>query len=594
MEIFAEQWTFLWKMSETVSPMKHLVIKNVGEITVDDIKDLFGLTSGSSRIEISATGNENYATIELPESSVEDVVKLSGVTFKGRDLVIEVESRVSPVGTSSGTPEDDATGNPTVEVCEDEGDILFMVLDVRNHPDLNFPLVNETEVCDALLQKHASDPHLAVKAGWGSRLGTFVIESTDMLPYVGTFLDIRGHEIPLKPVRKQPPRQRADGHQHRRHNDFDPDTVKVRIFDAYEVRYRSILSEDFDKVFIDMGVDVVRPTVPERCRERRELLNTNRYVIVKPFDENGAKIDMGTHVTVGNRTFKIAYPGKQHFCTLCQKKHGKDCAMRVRFDALRNLRKGLTSEKKVYSDSTLRLANQLALTTDVACMSGGGIGQICNLIPLDTHIHQEVIINAGNNELKTECEKEFVYEVDRAAQKLEHLAASVPVTVVLPPIRDEMPVVAGRSEFLRETLSRVKSISIVGLHDVDLDETCHPTEKGTLSIIDQIHQVKKIILDDCRDDATLPVKYRQVQSVFKSGCRGCDNLEYTPSLCVTCKLEAQKVDISVLTGMIDARMNVLYPPMDIDSRNTKDVNKRSSDDTDNDVLDPASKLVKTN
>ena len=408
-----------------------------------------------SRIDISSTGNENYATIELPESLVEDVFKLSGVTFKGRDLVIEVESR-APEGTSGGTPEGGAAGvDGTVEMSEDEGDVLFMVLDVRNHPDLNFPLVNETEVCDALLQKHASDPHLAVKAGWGSRLGTFVIESTDMQPYVGSSLDIRGYDIPLKPVRKQPPRQRAFG-QHHRHNDFDPDTVKVRIFDAYEVRYRSILSEDFDKVFIDMGVDVVRPTVPERCRERRELLNTNRYVMVKPFDERGAKIDMGTHVTVGNRTFKIAYPGKQHFCTLCQKKHGKDCAKRVRFDALRNLRKGLTSEKKVYSDSTLRLANQLALTTDVACMSAGGIGQICNLIPLDTHTHQEVIINAGNNELKTDCDKEFVYEVERAAQKLEHLAASVPVTLVLPPIRDEME---GRSSCAKRSRGSKPSTS---------------------------------------------------------------------------------------------------------------------------------------
>ena len=104
--------------------------------------------------------------------------------------------------------------------------------------------------------------------------------------------------------------------------------------------------------------------------------------------------------------------------------------------------------------------------------------------------------------------------------------------------------------------------------------------------------MKKIILDDCRDDATLPVKYRQVQSVFKSGCRGCHNLEYTPSLCVTCKQEAQKEDISILTGMIDARMSILYPPMDI-SEGAKDANKRSSSDIDN-VVDSAPKLVKTN
>ena len=474
------------------------------------------------------------------------------------------------------------------------GEIIFILLDVRNHPDLNFPPVNDTEVCDALLQKHASDPHLAVKAGWGSRLGTFVVESIDMLPYVGTSLEIRGHDIALKPVRKQPPRERTAHQSQQRNDNFDPDAVKVRIFDAFEVRYRSITSEAFNDAFLAMGADVMKPTLPERCRNRREMLNTHRYIIVKPFDENGTKIDMGSHINVDGRTFKISYPGKQHFCTLCQKKHGKDCATRVRFDALRNLRKGLTSDKKIYSDSTLRLTNQLALSTDVACMSGGGIGQICNLIPHDTDVHQEVIINAGTNELKTECLKEFVFEVDRAAHKLEKLAASVPVTLVLPPIRDEIPNVAGRSQFLRETLSRVEAVTVVALSDVEMDETDHPTEKGTLAIIDQIDASKKVVLEDCRDDVTLPVKYRQVQSVFKAGCRGCDNLDYTPSLCATCRQEAQETDTSILTGMIDARMNILYPPMDVEMKENKDANKRTASDVHDENLDPASKLVKSN
>ena len=82
-----------------------------------------------------------------------------------------------------------------------------MILDVRNHPDLNFPPVSETEVCDALLEKHPGDHHLAVKAGWASRLGTFAIESEDMGPYLGSTLNIRGHDIPLRPIRKQTPQQ---------------------------------------------------------------------------------------------------------------------------------------------------------------------------------------------------------------------------------------------------------------------------------------------------------------------------------------------------------------------------------------------------
>ena len=593
------------KMCDSVSQMSCLVIKNIGDITAEEIRDLFSLPGETSRVEVSDIENENQATLSVPESLVPEVVKLSGVTFKGRDLVIEIDNMATP--TVTGTPEGDnmatstVTGTPEGDATEttdgsaggmgeEEGEILFMVLDVRNHPDLNFPLVNETEVCDALLQKHANDPHLAVKAGWGSRLGTFVVESTEMGAYVGSTLDIRGHEIPLKPVRRKENTRPTTNHANSRRNDFDPDAVKVRIFDAYEIRYRSIPSEDFDQVFLDMGCDVVKPTLPERCRERRELLNTNRYVIVKPLDSSGSKIDMGGHISVGNRRFKISYPGKQHFCSLCQKKHGRECAKRVRFDALRALRKGLTSEKKIYSDSTLRLANQLALSTDVSCMSGGGIGQICNLIPHDSDHHQEVIINAGTNELKTDCPKEFVYEVDRAVHKLEELATSGPVTLVLPPARCDTPENAGKSQFLRETLSRVPSINVVALSEVEMDETDHPTEKGTLAIIDQINASKKIILDNCRNDVTLPVKYRQVQSVFKAGCRGCENLDYTSSLCAACKQCADSADTSVLFEMIEKHRSQFYPPIDVEMESAKDANKRPAEDSND---DPASKVVKT-
>ena len=217
------------KMCDSVSQMVCLVIKNIGDITAEEIRDLFSLPGETSRVEVSDIENENQATISVPESLVPEVVKLSGVTFKGRDLVIEIDNVATPTVTGTpegdnmatptvtGTPEGDnmatstVTGTPEGDVTEtaggsageEEGEILFMVLDVRNHPDLNFPLVNETEVCDALLQKHANDPHLAVKAGWGSRLGTFVVESTEMGTYVGSSLDIRGHEIPLKPVRRK-------------------------------------------------------------------------------------------------------------------------------------------------------------------------------------------------------------------------------------------------------------------------------------------------------------------------------------------------------------------------------------------------------
>ena len=400
---------------ESVTPtkLKHFTIKDIGSITIEELATLFGLNSNepantTPQIQISSDENGNHASIAVPETS-QELAQLRNVNFKGRDLVVTCDDEAMESGND--TNDSNTTAN------EDEGEVIFMILDVRNHPDLNFPPVSETEVCDALLKKHPGDYHLAVKAGWASRLGTFAIESQDIDSYLGSTLNIRGHDIPLRPIRRKSSQQFEQQKQHRQ-DDYDPDAIKVRIFDAFQMRYRSIESELFDKVFLDMGVDVIKPTLPERCRERK-VFNFNRYVIIKPYDENGDKVDLGERIRVNGRSFKISYPGKLHFCSLCQTKHGKECARRIRFEALRKLRKGKTNEAKIYSDSTLRLTNQLALTTNVACMSGGGIGQICNLIPLDSHQHKEVVINAGTNELKTESVKEFVFEVETAALKLK-------------------------------------------------------------------------------------------------------------------------------------------------------------------------------
>ena len=131
-------------------------------------------------------------------------------------------------------------------------------------------------------------------------------------------------------------------------------------------------------------------------------------------DENNAKIDLGTSVEVNGVRFNIMYDGMQRYCFLCLKKHGTECPAKVRFEFLRNLRKGKTGKTKIYSDSSLRHANQLALTTNIACMSGGGIGELCNVIKHDEK-HENIILHAGNNEItRTESLPEFAYTIEKA------------------------------------------------------------------------------------------------------------------------------------------------------------------------------------
>ena len=47
--------------------------------------------------------------------------------------------------------------------------------------------------------------------------------------------------------------------------------------------------------------------------------------------------------------------------------------------------------------------------------------------------------------------------------------------------------------------------------------------------------------------------------MYKVGCRGCDNLDYTPYLCVACEQEAKSVDVSKLMTMIEHIRDTMFP-----------------------------------
>ena len=549
-----------------------------------------------SSVEINGEGEDLYAKIICPDVIYDELIKLTGVDFNGKKLVIEGETdeiddevhqnlptTVQSNGTSSRTEDD--VGNDK---------ILYMLLDCRNNPELNFEPVKEFEVCDALHLNHADDPHKAVKTYFGNRQGTFGIQSTDMSRYVGTTLVIRGHEIQLIPIRKRPRGQRQHGqqeHQKQKTRRHDPDGLKIRIFDAWDLRYRGIEYNLFDQHFQNLGAEVIRSTQPERCRDDPDVFNTNRYIVVKKTTHDGSKIDFGNRITVDGISFKLSYYGIQRYCGLCQRSHGWDCPIKTRNDFLRKLREGKTDQAKIYSDSTLRHANQLALTTDVACMSGGGIAQMCNAIPYDKP-HQEVIINGGTNELKEESLKEFVYTVNKTAGKLAALAVSTPVTVVLPAIVTNIPEINVKGKYLADSMKKV--VNVIQLDAVDMEDDSHPSKDGTMEVVKKIDASKPIVLSDREEDTVLAAKYRGVQSIFKVGCRGCEDLNFTRSLCDKCQEDAQVVDVTALEEDIRLLKEQMFPvAVTVDVEMKQINNKRGPTDDNNDDNVNAAKTARS-
>ena len=463
--------------------------------------------------------------------------------------------------------------------------ILYMQLDCRNHPAHNFPPVGTFEVYDALNIDHGDDYLKVVK--YGKDLGTFSIQSDDIQRYVGKKLVIRGREMELTPVRENPNRQNQR-QENRRSRNHDPDATKVRIFGAFDGKHRALDNYLFDEYFASLGAEMVIPTQIERYFDRRDF-NENRYIVVKKTDSNGKKIDFGERIYVGGASFKISYKDQLKFCGRCKIRHGWDCPIRARENFLREQRKGKTDDIKIYADSHLQQTNQLALRSDVACMSGGGIGQIINAIPFDQP-HKEAMICAGNNDLKAVSIGEFVYTVDKAAEKLADLTTTMPITVALPPIRNEIPELKIKGEYLRDTLKKVDNATIINLTDIELNESQHPTAKGTKDMLMQIHAVKEIIMPDCENDILSNQRYRGVQTLFKTGCRGCDTLSYTNFLCETCKENASVVDTTKIEDDIKKLMDEMFPPMN--EVNMAEVNgsKHTIDNKDDDAEANARKI----
>ena len=280
-------------------------------------------------------------------------------------------------------------------------------------------------------------------------------------------------------------------------------------------------------------------------------------------------------------TYRLKFPyGMQRFCGAGRRKHVKNCPREARERLLKEMKKGETGKAKIYSDSTFRHVNQFAMTSDVACMTGGGIGQICNMVPFDEP-HEEVIINAGTNEIKTESVEEFVFTVDKAEEKLCKIAQTSVTTVVLPATQPTTPECIAKYEYLHEKMKNNDAFSTIILEDIELsDDMGHPTVEGTKSAVCQINLAKgdHLIMQDCMEDIVFPQKYRKVQTVFKVGCRGCDSYDYTPTLCTPCKEAARNADVTKIEARIKELKEEMYPAMngDIEMMDQKGLKRSSS------------------
>ena len=139
-----------------------LIVTNLdSKVTSNDLRDLFSLNSTDymrnySCVEVKASENGTQAMVVVPEACTPEILKLNGMEYFDRKITInnaedKAESSTSTIGED--------TLPQRSETTDADDEILYMLLDCRNHPDLNYPHVTEMEVCDALVIEHGYDPH---------------------------------------------------------------------------------------------------------------------------------------------------------------------------------------------------------------------------------------------------------------------------------------------------------------------------------------------------------------------------------------------------------------------------------------------------
>ena len=531
--------------------VRTVIVKNIGpDISEQDLVDLFSLkTDNSHRITVVHGSEETTACIEVPPAHYDMVMKLNGVSFKGRDLVL----------TGSENADHDTAAVPNNDMHTDpvpEEPIQYLELDTRI-PEWNFNQVTDIEIVEAIEEEFPDDFSKSVEdlGRYRKNLqGIFRVDSDDYSHYQGKTLTIRQKEIPFRPKY-----QRKNEHSSGPTYGGRREGTLITIYGAFRTPHRGITNDEFDEYFTNLQVEVIKPTEPQ-VKKRTSVLNNNRYLVVQKLDDDEVtKNRIKNSIVVHGKKFNIAYNGMKKHCFLCGRAHEKDCPTRARFEHLKALRDKKPRRRAVYSDSVLAHVNQLATTADFACMSGGGIGQIINAIPHDSK-HEQVTIAAGTNEIVHAVDaKEYVFTIDRSLEKLRALAEEVETSFVMPSLDLPSPQMKARYDYLENELAKIPAVKIIKPENVEMDEI-HPTENGTKSIVQALHaHFNDVILEEAEADDLTTKRYLQVRSLYKVGCRTCRIDELTPYLCEGCKGQCSDVSTDAYDVLLEKAENDMFP-----------------------------------
>ena len=240
----------------------------------------------------------------------------------------------------------------------------------------------------------------------------YKFELREEVPSQGHVLDFDGIQIELLPWVKKQSMPRKEG-------------TLITFQNAGTGALESIPGEVFDTLMENLKLVIIIQTRMQFYKQTR-VLNGNRFCLVdtpanlKVIPESVPVVDPRS-----KRKYQVSitFRGQERYCSQCNEMHIGGCPKREERRKKALQREEMQSESlfstKVYSDLTLRSVDVLGLKAEVACMSGGGLGQIIQAVMDDPEEEQfdKVAILGGTNDAKPEnfpSQENFTYNIDMA------------------------------------------------------------------------------------------------------------------------------------------------------------------------------------
>ncbi len=511
--------------------MKEIVVENLGAgNTPEQLRIHFGLDNTPfltqrCSIELSDDNDQYSARLRVPEFVHTELLKLNGIVLAGRKL------KVTSPEVDPAPPEQSETWSTHVELDFSVGRTVY-----------EYKELSSAVIVAAVYNTFADDDTKRLIAPKRKDDTVWKIETKKIDLYKNAkFLQHEGavlSDVQVKRVRTQ-----VDVFGNVRRRNFttnSPTDLLITLKDADTQKFEGVTDDMIFQKIVAMGIGRIKKAVRPQPHPGTDCPCGNKFFVLENVSEDDRKkIPPSFDFLINGWIQKmwLNYRGKPRRCKFCGEYHEetvKVCPkeaiirqMERERDALKTLDTGLPM--KTYTDSTMRLAEQKSLSSDIDAMSGASTGNLLNAMDVDPAAPRSaILIVAGQNDLHRRMENtEFAYMVQQKEKKLTEIAEKRNVALLSPP-----PLYAAREEFFHESLEKLsenKNIEVWKnpLDSFDDDGGRHPSPEQTVEILQYINSKTKefygfdYLLPSATPDTIVTKKYFGVTPLYRFGCSGC-------------------------------------------------------------------------